>query len=60
MAKCLRAFACLKSGKIRDAFHLICQIRHFSALLLTARWALSQIFPGRFHVAPRIPVNLPR
>jgi glycosyltransferase involved in cell wall biosynthesis len=58
MAKWLRVFSYLKSGKIRDALRVLFQIRHLSACLLTTRWVLSQIFPGRFHVAPRTPVTL--
>ena len=60
MVQCLRAFSYLKGGKIRDAFRLVGQIRHLSALFLTTRWVLSQIFPGSFHVAPRIPVTRTR
>jgi glycosyltransferase involved in cell wall biosynthesis len=56
MVQCLRAFHYLKSGEIRDAFRLVSQIRHLPALFLTTRWVLSQIFPGSFHVARRIPV----
>jgi hypothetical protein len=56
MVQCLRAFHYLKSGEIRDAFRLVRQVRRPAAWLLTTRWVLSQIFPGSFHVAPRVPV----
>jgi len=54
---CLRAISYIKSGKIGEAFRLHRCVRHPHALVLFARWVLAQIFPGRFHVAPRIPVS---
>jgi glycosyltransferase involved in cell wall biosynthesis len=57
MAKFLRAFSYLKDGKIHDALWLVRQVWHPAAWLFTTRWVLSQIFPGSFHVAPRIPVT---
>ena len=58
MVECIRAFSYLKSGRIRETLQLVRQVWRPSAWLLTTRWVLSQIFPGRFHVAPRIPVTL--
>jgi len=57
MVKCLRAFSCLNLGEIGESLHLIRQAWRPSAWLLTTRWVLCQIFPGRFHVVPRIPVT---
>ncbi len=56
MVACLRAISYIKSGKIGEALRLHRRVRHPRALVLLARWVLAQIFPGRFHVAPRIPV----
>jgi hypothetical protein len=58
MVKCLRAFHYLKLRRIGEALRLARQVWHPSAWLFTTRWVLSQIFPGRFHVAPRIRVTL--
>lgn len=57
MVRCLRAVHCLKSGKLAESLRFLRQVRHPSAWLLIARWALAQAFPGGFHVAPRIPVT---
>jgi hypothetical protein len=57
MVRCLRAVHCLKAGKIAESLRFLRQVRHPSAWLLVARWVLAQAFPGRFHVAPRIPVT---
>ena len=57
MVKCLRAFHYLKLGKLAESFAILGQVRSPYAWLLLARWALSRIFPGGFHVAPRIPVD---
>ena len=57
MVKCLRAFHYLNLGEIGEGLHLVRQVWRPSAWSLTTRWVLSQIFPGRFHVAPRISVT---
>jgi glycosyltransferase involved in cell wall biosynthesis len=56
MVKCLRAFHYLKVGKVAESARIAVQVRHPYAWLLFTRWVLSQIFPGRFNVAPRTPV----
>jgi len=56
MVGCLRAIPYIKSGKTGETLRLHRRVRHPRALVLIARWVLAQIFPGRFHVAPRIPV----
>jgi glycosyltransferase involved in cell wall biosynthesis len=58
MVQCLRAFHYLNSGEIGESLQLVRQVRRPAAWLLTTRWVLSQIFPGSFHVAPRIPVTV--
>lgn len=57
MVKCMRALHYVKLGRLAKSVRIVRQVRNPYALLLLARWALSRIFPGRFHVAPRIPVH---
>jgi hypothetical protein len=56
MTSCLRAISHFKAGRTSEALKSLLKVRYPYAWLLIARWLLSQAFPGRFHVAPRIPV----
>jgi len=58
MVKCVRALHHLRSRRMAEALRLVGQLRHPSAFFLLTRWILNQIFPGRFHVAPRNAVSL--
>jgi glycosyltransferase involved in cell wall biosynthesis len=57
MVKCLRALHYMKVGKFAESLRNVRQVWRPYAWFLLARWALSRIFPGSFHVAPRIPVT---
>jgi len=52
----MRAIHYFKASKIGEGFRHVLKIRHPYAWFLLARWLLSQTFPGRFHIAPRVPV----
>jgi hypothetical protein len=56
MVGCMRALHHLKAGEMGDALRRLLKVRHPYAWFLIARWLLAQSFPGKFHVAPRIPV----
>jgi len=56
MVGCVRAIRHLKAGEMGEALRRLLKARHPYAWFLFGRWLLSHIFPGSFHVAPRLPV----